>query len=384
MKKICFITTVSVTLKTFVTETATYLHQNEDYDITFICNPDQNFIDSLPDYVHFIPVKMARGIDFSAFASIAEFYKIFKREKFDLIQYSTPNASCYASIAAFFARVPIRLYAQWGIRYVGLGGISRKIFKLIEKTVCKLSTDIRAVSHKNMQFGIDEKLYKPQKVSVIGNGGTIGVDMNDYNIESRDIWLSLIREKHNISKDDFVFGFAGRISIDKGCGELLEAFKNITENHKKAKLLIIGPNEQSGIDPRLLDWAQNSDSVIFTGPIEKQNMKMYYSALDVLVHPTYREGFGMVIQEAGALAVPAITTDIPGASEVMEGNISCLLVSAKSTAELQSAMTELLENNSKVSSLGKAAYNRTKALYDRPVMLEFQHQEYKKILNGEI
>ena len=102
--------------------------------------------------------------------------------------------------------------------------------------------------------------------------------------------------------------------------------------------------------------------------------------MDILVHPTYREGFGMVIQEAGALAVPVITTKIPGASEVMVDGESCVLVEVKNTAELQSVMTDLLSNKERAKFLGDGAYNRTKALYDRPIMLENQRKEYERLL----
>jgi hypothetical protein len=168
MKKICFVTTVSVTMKAFVLEMAKYLHNENGYDVTLICDNDDEFAASLPEYLHFIPVHMSRGIDLSGFASVLKFYKVFKKEKFDLVQYSTPNAACYASIAAFLARVPKRLYAQWGIRYIGLSGMSRKIFKLIEKIICTLSTHIRPPSRKNMEFAIKEKLCKVTKISVIG------------------------------------------------------------------------------------------------------------------------------------------------------------------------------------------------------------------------
>ena len=135
MKKICICTTVSITMKSFVVETAKYLYNNCGYDVTLICNDDEEFKKSLPSYLHYIPVRMSRGIDFSAIASIMEFIRIFKKHKFDMVQYSTPNASCYASIAARIVKVPVRLYCQWGIRYVGLSGISRWIFKKIEKLV---------------------------------------------------------------------------------------------------------------------------------------------------------------------------------------------------------------------------------------------------------
>ena len=123
------ISTVSVTMKAFILETAKYLHTQCGYDVTLICNKDDTFAQSLPPYLHYIPVPMARGIDFSAFKSIRAFKKIFKQEKFDFVQYATPNASFYASIAAKAAKIPIRAYCQWGIRYVGFSGFKRKIFK---------------------------------------------------------------------------------------------------------------------------------------------------------------------------------------------------------------------------------------------------------------
>lgn len=381
MKKICIITTVAGTLESFVVETAKYLHNKCGFDITLICNNDEKFAESLPEYIHYIPVPMSRGVDLSGIVSVLKFYQVFKREKFDLIQYSTPNAACYASIASFFARVPIRLYAQWGIRYVGMSGMSRKIFKFIEKIVCRLSTHIRSVSPMNMQFAIDEGLYKKEKAKVVGNGGTIGVDMSDYDIAKKELWKNEIREKSNINENDFVFGFAGRISADKGCTELLTAFRNIAEAYENAKMLVVGPVEDDcGLPQELIDWANNSDRVVFTGRVPATDMKMYYSAMDVLIHPTYREGFGMVIQEAGALAVPVITTKIPGASEVMQDGVSCILVEPKNTAELQTAMADLLCNTDKVKKLGDGAYERTKNLYDRPIMLENLKKDYIDLL----
>ena len=384
MKKICMITTVSITLKSFVLETAKYLHNECGYDVTLICNNDDEFARSLPEYIRYIPVKMARGIDLGMLGSIREFKKIFKREKFDLVQYSTPNASMYASIAAKKAKVPVRLYCQWGIRYVGLGGIARKIFKVLEKNVCKNSTHIRAVSPLNMKFAINEGLYTQEKANVVGRGGTIGVDMSSYDIGKKQEWSAEIRKQYGISQTDFVFGFAGRISADKGCTELLTAFKSISESNKDARLLVVGPcEENSGIANELMSWARESQAVVFTDKIDTSRMREYYSAMDVLVHPTYREGFGMVIQEAGALGVPTITTRIPGASEVMVEGESCLLVDPKRADMLKDAMLELITNRERSSCLGTGAYEMVQRCYNRSIMLNDQRKDYERLLKRE-
>lgn len=384
MKKICICTTVSITMKTFVVETAKYLYENCGYDITLICNEDEKFEKSLPEYLHFIPVHMARGIDLSALKSIKQFIQIFKEHQFDMVQYSTPNAACYASIAAKIAKIPVRLYCQWGIRYVGMSGMSRTIFKAVEKMVCRNSTDIRVVSQMNKAFAVSEGLYPQEKAVVVGKGGTIGVDMQQYDISTKAEYHSLIRNQYNIPDDAFVYGFAGRVSADKGCTELLTAFKKITESEPNARLLIVGPMEDNcGVPAEILEWARKSEQVVMTGMVDGSKMNEYYSAMDVLVHPTYREGFGMVLQEAGALGIAMITTKIPGASEVMEAGVSCLLVEPKDVSELEAAMKKLITDRECSQKIGQAAYERTKKYYDRPIMLENQRRDYCNLLRTE-
>lgn len=384
MKKICIITTVSTTMKVFVLETAKYIHEKCGYDITLICNDDKEFSGSLPEYIKFISVSMARGVDLSVFSSIIDFIKIFKKEKFDLVQFSTPNASLAASIAAKICGVPVRLYCQWGIRYVGFSGIVRKIFKFLEKIVCTNATHINAVSFLNKTFAVKEGLYKDSKAVVVGRGGTIGVDLSNYDISKKNEWRNTTRNKIGISEDDFVFGFSGRVSADKGCKELFSSFKKISEINPKAKLLIAGPIEDNNsFNDEIYKWANNSDKVIFTGMLDSNDMGLYYAAMDVLVHPTYREGFGMVIQEAGAMACPVITTDIPGASEVLENGVSCLLVKPADSESLYEKMSEICNDTQKAKEMGENARKFVEENYERSIMLNNQLKRYKKLLEDK-
>ncbi len=378
MKKICFITTVSLTLKTFVVDTARYLHENGDYDITFICNDDADFAKSLPEYIHFIPVPMSRGVNLSGFSSIKKFYKLFKEQQFDIVQYSTPNASLYASIAAKKAKIPVRLYCQWGIRYVGFSGLCRLIFKLLEKVVCNNSTQVRSVSPMNRAFAITEGLYKSEKVKVLGKGGTIGVDLSEYPLEKKTEWRTVIREKYGLSAA-FVYGFSGRLSRDKGGNELLRAFRELSEENKDITLLIVGPDEAGkDIDPELLSWAKQDSRVVFTGMISKSEMPKYYAVMDALVHPTYREGFGMVIQEAAAMEIAVLTTRIPGASEVLVDGESCLLCEARDSKDLKNHM-EQIANPSVANELATNARRYTEKNYERSIMLRQQFEDYESM-----
>ena len=191
-----------------------------------------------------------------------------------------------------------------------------------------------------------------------------------------------IRNTYNIGEDAFVLGFAGRVSADKGCNELFEAFKKLIEVKDNVSLLIAGSVEENcGIDSATLEWVKNSPQVVLTGQIENALMCNYYSAMDVLVHPTYREGFGMVIQEAGAMGCPVITTEIPGASEVLENGKSCLLVKPKDTNSLYEKMMQMCTNPQETQKMGQNAREFVEKYYERSIMLSNQMQRYISLLN---
>lgn len=340
MKKICFITTISMTLKAFVLETAKYLHENGEFDISFICNYDREFENSLPDYIHYYPVAMERGISLGGIKAMLEMKKIFDREKFDIIQYSTPNASCYAALAGRMANIPVRLYCQWGIAYVGFHGIKKEIFKLEEKMVCSLSTWIEPDSFGNLKFSHQEKLYPENKGSVIWNGSASGVNIDKFNIDNKQIWRDEIREKYRIPNDAKVFIFVGRVTRDKGINELFAATKKLLTKYNDIYLLMVGPDENSGtVNEQLYDWSKNNSKIIycgFTNEVEK-----YLAASDVYVLPSYREGFGSAVIEAETMGIPVIVSDIPGPTDAMKKNYTGLIVKKGSTKELAKVMYKL-------------------------------------------
>lgn len=347
-------------------------------ETTLICSMDESFAESLPEYINYIPLNMKRGVNLKDIKNIFTLKKIFKEKEFDIIVYSTPNASFFASLAGKLQKIPVRLYNQWGIRYVTFSGVKRFIFKTLEKITCFFSTHVRSVSFKNMQFAIDEGLCSKDKISVIGIGGTIGVDLNEYDISSKDKFRACVRKKYDIKDDDFVFGFVGRLNVDKGINELIEAFKEIDD----AKLMLVGMiDDNYGPNKQNLDFAQNNPNIIITGNVPSNEVQKYISCFDILVHPTYREGFGKVLQESMAMGTPIITTDVPGPSEVIENDISGILVPVKDSVALRNEMLSLMKDFQRRSLYAKSGRERVEKYFERSIMLQNILDEYNKILN---
>ena len=379
MKKICFITTISLTLRTFVLKTAEYLHKNTDWDISFICSTDDEFARMLPAYIHYYPVPMERGISLAGIKAMLEMWRIFKREKFDLIQYSTPNASLYASLAGFLARVPVRLYCQWGMAFVGFTGLKRKIFKAEEKLVCSLSTWIEPDSNSNLNFAHEQALYPESKGSVIWNGSACGVNLEKFDIAKKSQYRKIIREKNRIPSDAFVFGFVGRVTRDKGVNELLEAFKALNDN---SYLMVVGPSEvDATINQELYQWSRECDRVIYTGYTNA--VEQFLSAMDCYVLPSYREGFGMGVVEAEAMGVPVIVTDIPGPTDAMVDGKTGTIIEKKNICSLVDAMTGMRDNAERTIQYGKAAANLAKERFDQQRFFELLRLDRERLLGRQ-
>ena len=325
MYKICFVATISLTLKSFVLELANTMQNTGKFEIHFICDHDVDFQKQLPSYIHYRPIPMRRGISFDGIAAIYEMAKYFKKEKFDIVQYSTPNAACYASIAAKIVGIKCRLYCQWGIAYVGFEGLKRRIFKLIEKLICNCSTKIEPDSFGNLRFCYGEKLYDTSKSAVIWNGSASGVDLTKFNIEKKNEWKKEIRNKYSIPLEAVVYVFVGRITESKGINELLMASKDMIAQKNDVYLMLVGDLENDrSVNDELQHWSIEEPRVIYCGYVNE--VEKYLAASDIYVLPSYREGFGSAIIEAEAMGVPVIVSNIPGPTDAMVNEKTGLLV----------------------------------------------------------
>lgn len=368
--KICALTTISKTMDWFIVDSMRNL-SNNGYDVTLICNMDDGFAQRNEDYAQCINLPMSRGVSIKDLITVPiKLAKIFKKNKFDIVYYTSPNVSLYASFGGMLAGVKNRIYSQCGLRYVSFDGVKRKIFKFVEKLTCKMSTTVRSQSPLNMKFAIDEGLCKAEKISVVGIGGTTGVCLKECDCFDHEKTKKELREKYSVPQNAFLYGYVGRINADKGINELIEAFKSVLNDNKNVYLVLVGMlDDTNPISMENLKYANESENIVLTGNVPPDEVYKHMSMFDVLVHPTYREGFGKVLQEAMGVGIPIITTDIPGPSEVVENGISGLLVEVKNIDSLKNGMEKLLNDDKLRESMAKSGRQRAEKYFDRPIML---------------
>lgn len=365
----CIVTTMSSSIDNWI-KPFLPLYNDHGFDVTVICNMTREYMKDLKKnypYIKAFSVPIPRGIDFSgSVKSIILLYKILKKGKFHMVQYSTPNASFYTAVASYLARVPVRLYCQWGMVYVTMKGLKRIIFRIIERITCMLSTEIQPDSYGNLIYCRKRLFYSKKKSRVIWNGSAKGVDLEKFDITKKEMYRKEIRDKYGISNDSIVLGFVGRLGREKGCIELFEGFKILESGYPDLRLLFVGPLEkEDSISPDLLNWFYDNDRIIKTGRVS--DVEKYMAAMDIFILPSYREGFGMSVVEAQAMEVPVIVSDIPGPVNAMVSGVTGTTIPVKDIKALVFAAEDLINNEEKRKMYGKAGYEFAKSHFDARV-----------------
>jgi len=356
--KIVHVTTVSMTLP-FLAGQVQFLRKS-DHDVHLVCSPDA-FVEqvraSTGAACH--GVAMTRQISpLSDCRALWQLFRLFRTIRPDVVHAHTPKGGMLGVIAARVARVPAVVYTIHGLPFAKATGARRALLKICELVSCRLAHRVFCVSASMQSLAVAERLADADKVSVLANGSVGGVDAcHRFNPILRAAAGADWRAAHNIPGDATVATFIGRVTRDKGVLELEQAWQQLRAAAASAHLVIVGPvdSHESEIlqalarlesDPRVrvvgMDWN--------TPPI--------LAASDLLVLPTYREGFPVTLLEAAAMALPVVATAVPGCTDAVVADVTGTLVAAGDADALAHAMRSYLQDPALRTTHGAAARSR--------------------------
>jgi glycosyltransferase involved in cell wall biosynthesis len=318
--------------------------------------------------LHFHSVPMARRPALvKDLVSLARWTMLVGAVKPDVVAVGTPKAALLGLVSSFFHKVPARIYQLRGLRLETVSGVIKHLLYFLEWLSSRSSTHILAVSPSLKEEYCRLGLSSEEKIRVLGHGSSHGVDITQFNRERWSDWNPPEAELRDaIASRVPILGFVGRLSPDKGSREIFACHSALRESGLPHKLLLVGPIE--GKIPMIDGQESNLSDVIFTGAV--RNVAPYYSMMDILLLPTYREGFPNVILEAAACKVPAITTDATGAVDSVIHGESGLITKVGSTYSLISAIKYLLADSELRSSMGRNAYERVLRYFDSHTVVE--------------
>ena len=371
MPKICGITTKSNTIAAFMLKPLNALAA-KGFECYVISSPDKDSRiaeESLGAVKHIVvDIKWGFMTPFQLIKTVCKLYKIFRKEKFDIIQYATMNAALCSSIAGWLARAPVRINHLWGLDYLMFKGWKRALYYSSTKLICKLSTHVQPDSKGNLQFGKERGLFDEKKGGVVYNGSACGLDLKKFDISKREEWRKEIREEVGLEKYEKVFGFVGVLNFDKGIDEMFEAFMKL--KRPDVALVLVGALDKTyTLKQDIFENAKQQPNIYILG--RKNNPQKYFASFDFHILSSYAEGFGMVILEAAGVGTPSIITNIKGPTDFIKDNVNGFVCEPHSVDSLLQAMQRALAiSPEEYDRLAKNAHDMAKNDYDSEVFLE--------------
>ena len=331
----------------------------EDHDVT-VCLPDdlpdlRARLD-LPVRYRIIPI-VRQPSPLADLRTLAVLIRHFRAERYDAVHTITPKAGLLGTLASYAARVPVRIHTFQGEIWATATGLRRRVFRGIDRLIARLTTHVTVVSQSEMAFLRAEHVLGPLQGQVLGGGSIGGVDLDrfhpDPQVRDRE------RKRLGYDPDDIVFLFLGRMNRDKGLDVLSRAFERVRAELPSAQLLLVGPDEGARPGPAArIQWEG------FT-----ERPEDLIRASDVLVFPSFREGFGVVVLEAAACGVPAIGSDIYGVRDAIAADETGILVPVQDDSALAGAMLTLGGDPVLRLTMGEAARSRVTTSFGQKQIL---------------
>lgn len=308
----------------------------------------------------------------------------FRKERFDIVHTHTLKASFLGQLAAFFARVPIRVYTIHGLDFEnpGISRLKRKLFTLVDRIIAYLVDVAFFVNKENMETVKRKKIYPLTKIRYFG--GPVDLERFDPSKFSSE-FIQQKKKELGIPLEVKVVGIVGRLVKDKGYFELFEAFKKIIKQFPRTMLVVVGgaePEKEDRFDPSVVSSFGIKNNTMFLG--ERTDVQEIYPLMDVFALPTYREGLGISILEALAMKKPVVATDIPGCKESIEHGKNGILVPPKNSEKLAEAIIYLLSNPERAKELGRAGRKKIEQEFDEKVVFERVVKEYERLLKQKL
>ncbi|APY12412.1 glycosyltransferase family 1 protein [Seonamhaeicola sp. S2-3] len=382
MKKLIRITTIPGSINGLLRGQLKFMSAH--YEVIGISSNDEGFLKEVSERENFRPiaVEMTRKISpLIDIIGVIKLYTIIKKEKPFIVHTHTPKAGTLGMIAAKLAGVPHRLHTIAGLPLMEATGIKRKILNKVEKLTYACATKIYPNSYGLKTIILNNKFTTEDKLKVIGNGSSNGINTEHFNPKKYDDEFCIkLRKEWNINKNDFVFVFIGRLVADKGINELIAAFNKLCKNNTNIKLLLVGKQEEhlDPLKPETLSSIKTNKQIVFAG--WQNDVRPYFAISNALVFPSYREGFPNVVLQAGAMELASIVTDINGCNEIVSHNENGIIVPVKSTEKLYEAMQGfLLKTKEELRAMGKKSRDRIVKMYDQQFVWDTLLKEYKNL-----
>ncbi len=375
-KKVCVVTTSPLVVNFFLGGILEVLARR--FDVSLIVNTqDGTEFRCLPHEIRLLSVRIERKISpIRDLKALWHLFRIFHRERFDIVHSFAPKAGLLAMLAARFAGIPARVHTFQGEVWANRQGFFRWILKLMDTLTAHCASDSLVISRTEREFLMSEGVLEEKSSRILADGSVCGVELARFEVATQR--RAAVRSRFAIELNDLVFLYLGRLTKDKGVLDLACAFSTVAARFDNVHLLVVGPDEE-GLVPEIRRLSGDGNARVHVCGYT-DHPEDYIGAADAVCLPSYREGLGMVLLEAGAAGLPAIASRIYGITDAVVEGETALLHRPGDVNELTEHLTTLIEDSECRSRMGARAHEWVARHFSHDRVMNAYIDYYERVL----
>jgi glycosyltransferase involved in cell wall biosynthesis len=379
--KVLHVCAVAFGLETLLLPQIDYL-RSRGLTVEAACSPDPRIkeLRARGYVIHEIPIdrRIAPGPNSKSVLGLG---RLMRAEKYDLVHTHAPVASVLGRVAAKLAGVERILYTAHGFYFhEHMPRQKYALYHGIEKSVAQITDRILVQSQEDYDTAVTTGLGSAEKIRYLGNG----IDLTRFDPASKTAdGQARLRRELGVPEGHPTLGITGRITEEKGFGELVEALSLLHRDFPEAHLIVIGgqlSTERDEFQNKLVDFIgdQGLEShVTFAG--FRSDVPDLLGLLDLFVLPSYREGLPRSVLEAMAMELPVVATNIRGCREAVVDQVTGLLVPTKNAEALATAAGRILADPELAGRFGAAGRARVVSTFDERFVFARLEKYYREL-----
>ena len=375
--KVIYVSAVDLTIRIFFVSQLRSLAQ-QGFSVGAVCSDGPWIADIEQAGIPVKKIRLTRKISpLQDLRALGELWWYFFKVKPTIVHTHTPKPNLLGRLAARLAGVPIVIGTEHGFYFSGKTGATYWFHLGAVRLGAWLSDAVFVINKDDFELARREKIVSPSKLIYLSGG--MGVDLNRFDPKTVDGFA--VRAELGIKPTNLVVGMVARLSFEKGLREFLDAAVQVAAAFPESLFLVVGPADE--VTPEHLEALTVNlgirSKVQFLGM--RTDMPELYSAMDVVVLPSHREGLGLTLVEAGAMGKPVVATNIVGCNEAVSDGETGLLVPPRNAQALAGAVIQLLQDEGKRRTMGEAGRRHSEAFFDQRRVFQQVESTYRRLLS---
>jgi glycosyltransferase involved in cell wall biosynthesis len=306
--------------------------------------------------------------DWSTFHRLIDRLHVIKP---DIVHTHSSKAGIIGRYAAHRARVPFIVHTIHGLAFTASRSTAvNSIYKMLERRTAPLTDRIVCVADSMRDQSLASNIGRPEQYVTVYSG------METAPFIEPPVPSHQTRRRLGLAPDHIAVGTIARLFELKGHEDLLALAPCLCGRFPNLRFLWVGEgNLRPQFEKQIADM-HLSDRFIFTGLVPPTQVPELAAAMDILVHPSRREGLARALPQGALAGKPVVTYDIDGAREAVTDDVTGFVIPALNREKLAEKLTSLIGDATLRHTMGQAGRKLALKRFDADVMVDALERIY--------